>query len=98
MNPSVYPYIQKLRNALPVLKQKYPIDSMAIFGSYALNNATENSDIDILVSFNAPIGIEFIDLADELEIITGKHIDLVSKEALKPRQLAYIEKRLEYVG
>lgn len=71
---------------------------MAIFGSYALDTATENSDIDILVSFNAPIGIEFIDLADELEAITGKKIDLVTREALKPRQLAYIEKRLEYVG
>jgi len=63
-----------------------------------LDTATENSDIDILVSFNAPIGIEFIDLADELEAITGKKIDLVTREALKPRQLAYIEKRLEYVG
>jgi len=98
MKPSVLIYKQLLRKALPALRKKYPIGSMAIFGSYALDTATENSDIDILVSFNAPIGIEFIDLADELEAITGKKIDLVTREALKPRQLAYIEKRLEYVG
>ena len=61
------------------------------------NTSTENSDIDLLISFNAPIGIEFIDLADELENITGKKIDLVCKEALKPRQLAYLENQLLYV-
>jgi predicted nucleotidyltransferase len=36
-------------------------------------------------------------LADELENITGKKIDLVCKEALKPRQLAYLENQLLYV-
>lgn len=98
MQPIINTYKQLLNSALPALKKKYPIDTMAIFGSYAANAATEKSDIDVLVSFNAPIGIEFIDLADELERITGKKIDLVSREALKPRQLAYIENHLEYVG
>ena len=68
-----------------------------LFGSYARNQANENSDIDILVSLSAPMGIEFIDLADELETITGKKVDLVSREALKPRQLAYLETQLQYV-
>ncbi|MFT4203346.1 MAG: nucleotidyltransferase family protein [Chitinophagaceae bacterium] len=98
MKPDVRTYQQILCSALPSLRQKYPIASLAIFGSYASGNATENSDIDVLVSFNGPIGIEFIDLADELEIITGKKVDLVSREGLKPRQIAYIEKNLQYVG
>ena len=90
-------YQKILGQALPLLKKKYPIDKLAIFGSYVLNTATENSDIDLLISFNAPIGIEFIDLADELENITGKKIDLVCKVALKPRQLSYLENQLLYV-
>ena len=94
---SVTTYQEMLSKALPILKEKYPIQSLAIFGSYVLNTSTENSDIDLLISFNAPIGIEFIDLADELENITGKKIDLVCKEALKPRQLAYLENQLLYV-
>ena len=98
MEQNVSTYKQLLLSALPRLKQKYPIGSLAIFGSYTVGKANGNSDIDILVSLNAPMGIEFIDLADELETITGKKVDLVSREALKPRQLAYIEKQLLYVG
>ena len=49
------------------LFQAYPIKSMAIFGSYARNESTDNSDLDILVEFNDRIGIRFIDLADEIE-------------------------------
>lgn len=97
METSVSTYKQLLLSALPQLKQKYPISSLAIFGSYAAGKANENSDIDILVSLSAPMGIEFIDLADELETITGKKVDLVSREALKPRQLAYLETQLQYV-
>ena len=79
------------------LTKKYGLSIIAIFGSYGREQQTGNSDVDILVDFDRPIGIEFIDLADELENITGKKIDLVCKEALKPRQLAYLEKQLLYV-
>jgi predicted nucleotidyltransferase len=50
-----------------------------------------------LVEFNRPIGLEFNDLADELELILKLKIDLVSKKGLKERHLKSIEKDLEYV-
>lgn len=50
------------------LKSKYKIKSLGIFGSYSRGEAKEESDIDILVEFEEPIGLEFIDLADELYI------------------------------
>jgi DNA polymerase-3 subunit delta len=49
------------------LTEKYGLSLIAIFGSYGRGQQTEKSDIDILVDFNGPIGIEFIDLANELE-------------------------------
>ena len=79
------------------LQNKYGLSRIGIFGSYARNQQTEESDLDLLVEFNRPIGIAFIDLADELEQILNVRVDLVSKKGLKDRYLKSIEKELEYV-
>ena len=70
---------------------------MALFGSYARNEAQSESDIDILVEFNKPVGFEFIDLAVELEEMLEHKVDLVSKKGVKPQMLPFIEKDLIYV-
>ncbi len=79
------------------LFQKYHIESLAIFGSVSRGDNTSTSDVDILVSFEKPIGILFIDLADELEHLLGNKVDLVSKNAIKPRYFRHIEPELSYV-
>ena len=79
------------------LLQKYPIKSLAIFGSYSRNDQDETSDVDILVEFSEIIGIKFIDLADELEKIIGLRVDLVSKKGIKDKYLKSIESELIYV-
>lgn len=60
---------------------------MGIFGSYARNEANENSDLDILVEFENPIGLDFVSLADELEETLGIKIDLVSSNSLKSAEV-----------
>ncbi|WP_083421941.1 nucleotidyltransferase family protein [Arsenicibacter rosenii] len=69
----------------------------ALFGSYADGTATANSDIDILVEFNQPVGFEFIDLAIELEDILQKRVDLVTRQAIKPKLMPFIMSQLQYV-
>jgi len=49
----------------------------------AENTATEGkSDIDIMVEFSKPIGILFIDLADDLELLLKHKVDLVPEKLL----------------
>ena len=79
------------------LKNKYHLKSIEIFGSIARGDFTNDSDIDILVEFEKPIGIEFIDLADELEEILQHKVDLVSKNGIKPKYYREIEKDLTHV-
>ncbi len=81
----------------PVLQKKYPIKTIGVFGSVARGDNKENSDVDILVEFEKPIGIEFIDLANELESILHQKVDLISKTGIKPKYLKIIEKDLHYV-
>lgn len=79
------------------LMMKYDLKSIALFGSIAREEATEKSDIDILVEFEKPIGLEFVLLADELEEILGIKVDLVTPKALKPKMFEYIKQDLQYV-
>jgi predicted nucleotidyltransferase len=80
-----------------MLTERYPIKSIAIFGSYARNEQLPESDIDILVEFSGKIGIAFIDLAEELESLTGTKIDLVSKHGIQDKYLKAISSDLIYV-
>jgi predicted nucleotidyltransferase len=92
------PYFQTLLlNLKPDLYLRYPIKYIAIFGSYSRGDNTENSDLDVLVDFKQPIGIRFIDLADELEEKLNIKVDLVSRKAIKPKYFKQIKKDLLYV-
>ncbi len=74
---------EKLKELKPILFQKFNVVEIGFFGSFATNDFTEKSDIDILVHFGKPIGWEFFDLQDFLYQHFQRKIDLVSKNALK---------------
>ncbi len=60
------------------------VKSLSIFGSVARDEAGPNSDIDILVEFNEPVGLfEFIGLKDHLSEILGRRVDLATHRALR---------------
>ena len=67
---------QRLRQHLDTLKQQFKVDKIGIFGSYVRNQATAESDIDVLVEFYEPIGWEFVDLQHYLEDILECRVDL----------------------
>lgn len=80
-----------------LLFEKYPIKNLAIFGSFVRNEQKEDSDLDVLVEFNDKIGIEFINLANELEEILEIKVDLVSSKGVKSKYLDSIREDLIYV-
>lgn len=78
------------------LKQKYPLKGIALFGSYARGEQHIESDIDLLVDFTQPIGIEIVDLAIELEGILGHSVDIITYNAIKNRLFDHIKDELNY--
>lgn len=88
---------QILTQLKPELRQKYFVNSIGLFGSVVRNDFTEKSDIDIIVDFSKPIGIEFIDLADYIESKLRKKVDLVSRNGVKPKYFHQIESEIIYV-
>jgi uncharacterized protein len=81
----------------PELISKYYVSSIGLFGSVVRGDFTANSDIDIIVSFNRPVGMEFIDLANELEEKLDRKVDLVSKNGIKEKYYQIIEPQIIYV-
>ena len=88
---------KKLQEIKPSLVSKYHVSTIGLFGSVVRDDFTNESDIDIIVDFSAPIGIEFIDLANELEAIFNRKIDLVSKNGIKPGYMQSIQPDIIYV-
>lgn len=78
--------MEKLREYMPLLRKKYNVKTLGIFGSYIRDEQTKKSDLDILVDFEKPIGLlDLVGLEMELSELLGKKVDLVLKSVLKPR-------------
>ncbi|MBP5560110.1 MAG: nucleotidyltransferase domain-containing protein [Bacteroidales bacterium] len=79
-------------------KQALGIESLALFGSFARNEAGPQSDIDILVSLEKPDLYRYYTLSKQLETVLGRKIDLVSaKSHFQEGFIENINKDLIYV-
>ncbi|HEV7669003.1 MAG TPA: nucleotidyltransferase family protein [Thermoanaerobaculia bacterium] len=86
--------VMALRDHQAALRLRYPIQRMALFGSWARGDAREDSDVDILVEVDPSIGLRFVELGDELEKALGRRVDLVSRRAIKEEMWERIESEL----
>jgi len=66
--------------------QEWGVKSLALFGSVARDEANPESDVDILVEFNRPMGLfGLIELQTRLEELLGCKVDLGTPDSLKQR-------------
>jgi len=72
-----------LRNELPYLSRRFGVATLALYGSYASDTATATSDVDLLVELGRPLGLEFVALAEYLESVLGRTVDLSTFETLE---------------
>ena len=87
--------LQKLK---PLLVNKYHVSSIGLFGSIVRNDFSPAlSDIDIIVDFKEPIGIEFIDMSELIEKTLSRKVDVVSKKGIKDKYFSQIEPEIVYV-
>ena len=63
-----------------VLKQKDYVNSAYLFGSYARNEETEKSDIDIAIELNRTIGLDFFELYELFEDTFKRRVDVITFE------------------
>lgn len=90
--------LEVLRAHRDTLAERFGVTGLALFGSFARDQATETSDVDILVGFDGPatsksyFGVQFY-----LEDLLGRRVDLVTTKALRPQFRPYVEREAVHV-
>ena len=92
--------LQLLRNNLPEFKSRYKIKSLGVFGSYVRDDATEKSDLDVLVEFaeTSHIGLfGLVGLQNDLSDLLGIEVDLIQEKTLRSPILENVLKEVVQV-
>ena len=89
--------IQQLKALKPLLREKYGVEEIALFGSYSRDEATPQSDIDLLIRFEKPSADSLFSSFDLLQECFGTiPVQIVSRGAIKPHYFEAIKQDLIY--
>lgn len=90
-----------LRGIFPYLTSTYGVRKIALFGSFAAGTPRSESDVDLLVELDRPLGLRFMDMADYLEEKLGRKVDILTGDGLMEIRIPHISKTItetmEYV-
>ncbi len=89
--------LEKLRAVKPRLQEKYNLTELALFGSYARDEQTAQSDIDIMVIMSTPNFRNYSNIYHSLEeVFPGSVVQVVSRGAIRPQYFKFVEPDLLY--
>ena len=93
--------IGKLKSQYPYLSSEFGVKRIGVFGSVAKQAERDESDIDLVVEFDRPIGLKFISLAEYMEKLFGRKVDILTRDGVRnirvKRVSTDIEKDIIYV-
>ena len=72
-----------LKKELPYLKAIFGVKKIGLFGSFAKGIQKEESDVDLIVEFEKPIGLKFFELSEHIEKVLGKKVDILTPGGIK---------------
>ncbi len=90
--------LTRLRAHKATLSQRFGIAELALFGSFARDQAAADSDVDILVRFDGPatskryFGVQFY-----IEDLLNRQVDLVTDKALRAELRPHIDREAVHV-
>ncbi len=91
--------LEILEKDLPYLKKVFHVGKIGLFGSYARQEQTEESDLDLMVEFQkTPDFLELSDLEDHLSDLVGFKVEIVTPGGLKDRVKQNIMEDMEFVS
>jgi predicted nucleotidyltransferase len=88
--------LQKISSMMDELKNRFSVERIGLFGSFARGEESSSSDVDILVELAEPTFDNYMDLKFRLEEVLGRRVDLVMAETLKPRIRPIVEQEVVY--
>ena len=86
--------IQLLRENQDYLRDEFGVSRIGLFGSVARDQSNDLSDVDVVVEFNRPIGFRFMDLADYLEDLLGRKVDLLTSAGIQAIRSQHVSENI----
>ena len=87
-----------LREHKQELRERFGVTELALFGSFARDQAGEGSDIDLLVSFHEPPNFRrYFGAIVYLEDLFGRHVDMATENELRPVIRPYVERDILHI-
>ena len=78
-------FTEAIRDKIITILKKHGAKKISIFGSYVRGEATQVSDLDIIVEFEEPVSLlKLVSLENFLTDFIGMKVDLVPKEDIRP--------------
>ena len=84
--------LEKLASYKQEKYKQYGIDVLGIFGSFARDEASSTSDVDIVIQTQKPDMFALVHIKEELQVLLNRTVDIVR---LRPRMNPYLKKRIE---
>ena len=89
--------INQLRGEMPLMRTRFGVEEIGLFGSYARNDMKANSDLDFLVKLQEPSFLKLAGLLNFLENKFNSKVDITTKhQHLSERFLKAIENEIIY--
>jgi hypothetical protein len=90
--------LETIREHMPEIA-RFGVRRLSLFGSIARGDASQDSDVDILVELEKPLGWEIVDLREFLRDLLGRKVDLVTWAAVSKKNILWksIQEDLIYV-
>jgi predicted nucleotidyltransferase len=87
--------LRRLREIHPQLAVQFGVRSIGLFGSFARGTAGASSDVDLIVEFEHPIGLKFVELVESLEALLGRRVDVLTPAGLRGIRLPEVARQIE---
>ncbi len=82
-----------LRQHKPILEERFGVTELTLFGSFARDQATEDSDVDVIVKFNGPATSKgYFGTVRYLEELLGRTVDLATEKSLRDEIRPFVER------
>ncbi len=90
--------LQTLREHKPVLRERFGVTSLSLFGSFARDEGRDDSDVDVIVTFEPlPDWKSYFGAVFYLEDLLGRQIDLATPDGVRKEIRPYVERDLVVV-
>ena len=87
--------LELLRSHKQTLKERFGVTEISLFGSFARDEATEHSDIDVVVKFEgSPTARSYFGAQFYIEDLFGRSVDLARRHELRKEILPYVDRDL----